>query len=873
MIGERISHYEILEKLGQGGMGVVYKAHDTKLNRTVALKFLTPDLTVKPDAVDRFINEAQAASALDHPNICAIHEIGETDDGQMFICMAYCAGVTVQEKLRDGALPKDAAINIAAQLADGLSAVHAAGIIHRDIKSSNIIITERDEVKIVDFGIAKLAGVSQLTQTGRLPGTVAYMSPEQVQGQPVDARSDIWSLGVVLYEMLTGKLPFGGEHEATMIYAIMNEEPATLVEAREKMAAGLHRIVNKALQKEPDRRYQTSQELLADLRQEKLQPSAAAKSAFRTRRKKLSSLQILLAIFALLVTAGLVFALLRGKVKTTSRVKPPTHTQLTFTGQAFLPEISPDGQAMSYEADLPGDLSVLMIQELAGGEPKPIFQSVARLYSRWSPNGSELWFCGGNDSLSGSFVVSRQGEKRRAITSGRRGNCFASWSPDGAQIAECWENDKRIYLIDKMTGARKDIALREELPWINSLDWSPTDSLLLFCTNVEGRGEIWTVTTKGQQLREVTSDTLRIPWARWSADGKAIYYFRALPTSQTVDLMKLPIAAGEAGGPAATLLTGITNNYTFSISKNGKRLLQAPEKAKSNLWLLASASENEKRFSTAKPLTAGTSYIFDPSISPDGKQVAFVVLNTARGEVYAMPVEGGPMKQMTFLNSVAVCPVWSQDGKTIAFVSDKNGKRRVWVINVVNGAPREFKQSDVGIQMFLAWTPSAEILYQRSDLRSFHLLNPATETERAFVPAADIWNFSQPRYSPDGKTVALHYKSQESAASSAIWLVNLETSAWKLLYDRHPYVYPAGWSPDGKWLYAAETVDSQTLLIRINIANGEARTLAAFPFDYTFSDITRDALTMTPDGKRFICTRVEYQSDVWMTENFDPEVE
>jgi len=272
MINQTISHYKILEKLGAGGMGVVYKAQDTKLNRTVALKFLSQDLTRDQETIDRFINEAQAASALDHANICTIHEIGETEEGQMFIVMAYYAGETLQKKvssskaLSGGQLPVDSVIDIVTQTARGLERAHEAGITHRDIKPSNLIITPRGEVKIIDFGLAKLAGQTRLTKTGSTLGTVAYMSPEQVQAQPVDHRSDIWSLGVVLYEMLTGKLPFRGDYETAMVYATVNEPPQLISNFRADIPAELECIASKCLEKDPSNRYQYADEIVVDLR-------------------------------------------------------------------------------------------------------------------------------------------------------------------------------------------------------------------------------------------------------------------------------------------------------------------------------------------------------------------------------------------------------------------------------------------------------------------------------------------------------------------------------------------------------------------------------------------------------------------------------
>lgn len=269
MVGKTISHYKILEKLGEGGMGVVYKAEDIKLKRTVALKFLPPELTRDPEAKERFIQEAQAASALDHPNICTIHEIDETEDGQLFIVMACYEGETLKKKVASGQLSVDSAIDIAIQIAQGLAKAHEHGITHRDIKPANVMITKDGVIKILDFGLAKLTGQVGLTKTGMTIGTIAYMSPEQTRGEEVDHRTDIWSLGVVLYEMMTGQLPFKGEYEQAVVYSIMNEEPEPITGQRTGMPMELERMVNKALAKNPTERYQHADEMVADLKHER----------------------------------------------------------------------------------------------------------------------------------------------------------------------------------------------------------------------------------------------------------------------------------------------------------------------------------------------------------------------------------------------------------------------------------------------------------------------------------------------------------------------------------------------------------------------------------------------------------------------------
>jgi eukaryotic-like serine/threonine-protein kinase len=266
MIGQTISHYKILSKLGEGGMGVVYKAEDRKLHRFVALKFLPPELTRDQEAKERFVQEAQAASALDHPNICNIHEIDETEDGQMFICMAQYDGESLKSKIARGPLDLDEAVDIAAQVSQGLARAHERGIVHRDVKPANVMVTGEGVVKILDFGVAKLGGHTRLTKTGTTVGTAAYMSPEQARGEDVDHRADIWSLGVLLYEMVAGRLPFGGEHEQAVLYMILNQDPSPLAALRPDVPEGLQRVVDKTLEKDRANRYQDIRAVIDDLR-------------------------------------------------------------------------------------------------------------------------------------------------------------------------------------------------------------------------------------------------------------------------------------------------------------------------------------------------------------------------------------------------------------------------------------------------------------------------------------------------------------------------------------------------------------------------------------------------------------------------------
>ena len=306
--------YQIIQELGRGGMGVVYKAHDTKLKRTVALKFLPQELTHISEVKDRFMREAQAAAALDHPHICTVFEFDEAED-KTFISMAYIEGQSLRKKIESAPLELDEALRIATQVAEGLQEAHNRGVVHRDIKSANIMVTEKGQAKIMDFGLARVAGGTLVTKEGMTMGTVAYMSPEQARGEEVDQRTDIWSLGVVLYEMFSGQLPFKGEHDQAVVYSILNERPKPITNLRSDIPMAIEQVVAKALEKNPDERYQNIEELIDDLKSisEGIVPEgirARLRKAKLLRRKKvilyagIAGLLIIMTVIALSLFTG-----------------------------------------------------------------------------------------------------------------------------------------------------------------------------------------------------------------------------------------------------------------------------------------------------------------------------------------------------------------------------------------------------------------------------------------------------------------------------------------------------------------------------------------------------------------------------------------
>ncbi len=306
MIGQTISHYKILEELGAGGMGVVYKAEDTKLKRTVALKFLSPQSLGSKQEQSRFIHEAQAAAALNHPNICTIYEIDERQ-GQSFIAMECVEGESLRTKIESGPLKLDDAIGIIMQVSEGLQVAHEKGIVHRDIKAANIMVTSAGQAKIMDFGLARAAGMTKLTKTGTTVGTLVYMSPEQARGEDVDHRTDIWALGIVLYEMLTGQVPFRSDYEQAVVYSILNEAPEPITALRTGVPMEVERVVGKALEKEPGRRYQRVEELLVDLRnlRDDVAPGRVAIRASSKSRRRFLAVALVLLVVAVSLLFGI----------------------------------------------------------------------------------------------------------------------------------------------------------------------------------------------------------------------------------------------------------------------------------------------------------------------------------------------------------------------------------------------------------------------------------------------------------------------------------------------------------------------------------------------------------------------------------------
>ena len=404
MTGQTISHYRILEKLGEGGMGVVYKAEDVKLGRVVALKFLSGR---EAEQRERFLREARAAAALNHPNICTVYEV---DEEHGFLAMEVVEGPSLKERIAERPLKLEEALEIARQVCEGLQAAHEKGIVHRDIKPGNILLTPKGQVKITDFGLAVIGGRTRITKSGTSLGTPAYMSPEQVRGEVADSRADIWSLGVVVYEMVSGRLPFGGETEHAVSYAIVHENPEPLTAVRTGVPVELDRIMSKALRKDPDGRYQHTDEMGVDLQDlvRKTEPAGGDLGASMRR-------WALAGVVAVVAAAAGVFAWLRLSGVQPKEAVWSIRPLTSFGGMEVDPSWSPDGSFFAYSHYQAGNLD-LFVMPSGGGAPVRLTNHAADDYlPRWSPDGRQIAFVSNREGRVSVYVMPALGGAERKV--------------------------------------------------------------------------------------------------------------------------------------------------------------------------------------------------------------------------------------------------------------------------------------------------------------------------------------------------------------------------------------------------------------------------------------------------------------------------
>jgi Tol biopolymer transport system component len=789
--GERIGPYELISVIGEGGMGVVYHALDIRLRRSVALKFLPRAATRDDTAKARFVHEAQAASALDHPNIYTIYDIGETDAGQMYLAMAFYEGGTLRDRIANGPLPIDAALDISVQVAKGLAKAHGAGIMHRDIKPANLMFTDEDQVKIVDFGLAKLVGETGLTQAGIALGTVAYMSPEQAQAEAVDQRSDIWSLGVALFEMLTGRVPFTGADYVEVGAAIASDPLPPIRSIRSDVPATLERILGRALAKNPEYRYQTVADLASELqflRQETARPAPAP--SWR-----------LPAMLAGALVAGAVGAFVYLGVRPPSG--PPQFTnprQLTTTiGVEDYPAWSPDGQTLAYAASSRGEIYGgawdIWVAQVSGGEPvnrTPDHPGTDRFPS-WSPDGNQIAFWSDRGG-GGYFVMSALGGTARRVTpadpagplnvsplrfqTGLAG-VRPQWLPDGAALAFSGFDDttgsfveihaipagnvRRVPLPGGADSRRFDLAWAPDGRYLAYVDASgPTSQVSrLYVLSLDSGAAI------------PISDGLTNDWSpSWGADSRTLYFVSSRGGS--MDLWQQPLSGDLRPNGEPRRLTTAVEMRQAVFSPEMTTLAYSKGRRGANVWRVPILSDRPATWADAEQLTFDEALAEHLDVSPDGTRVVISTDRAGNPDLWILTPADGTMRQLTSDVTPEWGPAWSPDGTDVAYYAYRSGNRDLWIAPA-DGGPARQVTTDPATDWYPTWSPEGDRLVfwsERSGNGDLYVIPAAGGEARALTThvAGDI----HPRWWPNGQDILF---TSDRDGENRLWQVAADGGA------------------------------------------------------------------------------------------------
>jgi serine/threonine protein kinase/Tol biopolymer transport system component len=762
--GDRVGPYEILEILGGGGMGVVYKARHIRLARVVALKFLPPELTRDPQAKERFEQEARAASSLDHPNLCTILELGETPDGRLYLAMPCYDGETLRRRIERGPLPVPEAADIALQIARGLSKAHRSGLVHRDIKPANVIVTTDGVVKILDFGLAKLAGAAAISQTGSSAGTPAYMSPEQARGEEVDPRTDLWSLGVVLYEMLAGRRPFRGEREQAVVYAILNERAQPLRELRPETPPELARLVERLMAKDPADRYASVEEPLAELRAFAGEPGTTTFHAALPRRR---SRRWIWGAVAVGVAILMVVAYLRPGAGGKGGAAPvhATFTRLTDqAGKETFPSVSPDGNFFVYARATSPDNLDLYLQRVQGGNPINLTADspTSDTQPAYSPDGGTIAFRSERDG-GGVFLMGATGESVRRLADF---GFNPAWSPDGKEVvvategitSPAWRSSKsQLWRIRVADGSRRLVTPGDAV----QPSWSPHGRRIAYWGIPDGgaQRDLWTLPAAGGRLEgppvRVTDDPY-LNWSPvWSPDGRYLYY--ASDRGGSMNLWRIPIDedSGKVRGAPEPVTTPSASSGLPSLARSGHRILYAVDDSNANLYRAGFDPAGARVAGPLQPVTQGSRFIRYAEPSPDGRWIAYDT-SSPQEDLFVLRADGTGLRRLTNDTAKDRVPHWSPDGSRILFFSNRGGKYEAWAVRPDGSGLRQVTRVAGEPVYNPVWSPDGRRIAAGLGFSSTALFDwrDAGESTPVSVAPGDLRGFEPNSWSPDGRRLA-----------------------------------------------------------------------------------------------------------------------
>jgi serine/threonine protein kinase/Tol biopolymer transport system component len=723
-VGMRLGAFEILSELRAGGMGEVYRAWDTKLHRDVALKVLPEAFANDPERLARFQREARAVAALNHPNIVTIHSVEEFD-GLHFLTMELVDGKELGDLIPSGGLPLGTILKLALPLADALNAAHQRGIVHRDLKPGNVMVSAEGRVKILDFGLAKLTQpapvdrdlsvltTEQMTAADRVLGTPAYMSPEQAEGKPVDARSDIFSLGVLLYEMAAGDRPFRGGTPFAVISSILKDTPPPLTQVRPDLPADLDRIVHRSLDKEPARRYQTTLDVRDELAA--LEPQLRAHSAERTFSHAAPGRLAIAAVAVATLVAAITW--LVGRAFTTAPDRQPlraTFDHLTSQpGAELFPSLSPDGQWIVYSGEGAGNRDVYL-QSVTGQTPinLTIDSPADDEQPAFSPDGERIAFRSSRNG-GGLFVMGRTGEAVRRVT---QEGFNPAWSPTGTELAYTTvatefrpQNEEQrgtLMVVPAGGGLPRKLLDRAMLP-----RWSPSGRRIAFSgglRGVEGTSNIATVPSAGGAVVPVTRDAF-LNWnPAWAPDGLHLFFASNRGGSMNIWRIAIDEASGEPRGEPEAITTPASFAAHLSVSADGRSLAYTAVLETQNIEKLQLDPAKAEVIGDPMPVTTGSRFWANPDPSPDGSQVVFYSQVGPEGDLYVARSDGSRgLRQLTDDRPIDRVPRWSPGGERIAMFSDRSGELHVWSISADGSELRQLTRRSASV---VAWSPDGRRL-------------------------------------------------------------------------------------------------------------------------------------------------------------------